>query len=896
MSNPRRLLGTYRLQLNADFTLDDARARVPYIAGLAVSHLYLSPVLAARAGSTHGYDVTDPSQVSVALGGLEAFHRLAHAAHQQGLGLVLDIVPNHMGIGIDNPYWESVLMHGARSRYADWFDVSWRAETKRLAGKVLVPILGDTLEHVLARDELRVTVSDEGARIRYFEHSVPVDPATLPPELEVAVRDPSAREILDAWSAGEYGRARLRSLLRVQHYELAFWRAAQRDVNYRRFFDVNELVCLRVEREDVFDATHAVVLQMVADGMIDGLRVDHIDGLLEPRRYLERLRAAVDARQLGIPIVVEKILASNEALPEDWPVEGTTGYEFMTTLEDVFIDPAGAAAMEARYHDRRGARTFRAVALASKRRVLRSTLNADVRRIAPLLAAVAKSAGWPSRPIAAYAGAIVEVVTQLTVYRTYIDSASPGVSPRDRAVLASAIARARTDELVDTDALDALERAFLGDWANAEPALARARLTFVLRLQQLTGPAAAKGVEDTALYVYAPVSSRNEVGGDPGEPLEHAVRRLHARLAERAERHPRSLNATNTHDTKRSADARARLDALSEHADEWERTLDRWRRWHRSLRTMVKGRLAPARTADNFIYQALIGVWPLTAAQRRAEGADPAVEVLPRLTAYLQKAMREAKVDTSWTDPDAEYEAAIERYVAGMLDRSGEHGEEFIADLDRFVALLAPQAMWNMLGRLVVHLMAPGIPDVYQGDELWFAALVDPDNRRPVDWAVREETWERVGRAVTGPDRLDHVRRWRDAMQASELKMMVTILLLALRRENILTLAHSYEPLVAEGEHADRVFGFRRLNQYGGQVVVIVARRTAALGPLPVGEVWGDTRVSLQTSMRLQCAVHRRDVPSSRGVVRLAAAFSVLPMCVLWDSPHPIEAHTAERR
>jgi (1->4)-alpha-D-glucan 1-alpha-D-glucosylmutase len=568
---------------------------VPYLASLGISHLYCSPVLAARAGSTHGYDVADPTHVGAELGGDEAFVQLAEAAQANGLGLILDIVPNHMGIGSDNPFWDDVLEHGRNSKYAGWFDVEWKATTRRLAGKVLLPVLGDPLDEVLARDEISVAASDRGVRVRYFSHHFPVDPASLPRELELAMRDPSAREALATWSRGEAGRARLSALLRAQHYQLAFWRTASRDLNYRRFFDVNELIALRVEQAEVFEATHRVVLQMVADGLVDGLRIDHIDGLLEPRRYLERLRAAVDARQPRLegeprfPIFVEKILAHGELLPADWPVEGTTGYDFMVTLEDVFVDPAGYERLEARYRD--GERpAFPAIALEAKRHVLRGALNADVRRVAPMLAAVARRGGWATRPIGAYAIAIVELIAALPVYRTYLDADHPEPSPADRAVLERAFATVRERGTADVVATAALERVLLDTWSGADVdvGLAHARLAFVLRWQQLTGPAAAKGVEDTALYAYAPLASRNEVGGDPGVPVSGAVDRLHTHLEERATRHPRSLNATNTHDAKRSADVRARLDVLSEDADGWERRLALWRRQHRRNRTLER--------------------------------------------------------------------------------------------------------------------------------------------------------------------------------------------------------------------------------------------------------------------------------------------------------------------
>jgi (1->4)-alpha-D-glucan 1-alpha-D-glucosylmutase len=885
---PTPLIATYRLQLNAEFTLHDARMRVPYLHELGVSHLYCSPVLAARAGSTHGYDVADPTHVSEALGGDEALVALADAAHAHDMGIVLDIVPNHMGIGPDNPYWDDVLAHGRGSRYADWFDVAWRAPTKRLTGRILVPILGDTLEKVLARGEITLEASDQGVRVRYFTHSFPVDPTTLPPELELAQRDPGARDLMPSWVAGEHGQARLRSLLANQHYELAFWRTAQRDINYRRFFDVNELISLRVEQRDVFDATHHAVLEFVAKGIIDGLRIDHVDGLLEPRRYLERLRAAVDVRrppkkgEQRFPIFVEKILAANESLPADWPVDGTTGYEFLTALEDIFIDPAGHAEIERRYRHGRE-EEFQSIALASKRRVLRTSLNADVRRIAPMLASLAKRARWPQRAIADYAGVIVELVAALPVYRTYIDAEHPEANARDRPVLEKAFgqlkSRSRTNDDLDGDALHALERSLLGEWKDAEPDVARARLAFVLRWQQLTGPAAAKGIEDTALYVYAPLTSRNEVGGDPGLPVDGAVKRLCARLAERADEHPRSLNATNTHDTKRSADARARLDALSEHADEWEHAVRRWHRWHRPLRALVNGRLAPTRAAEDFIYQAMVGIWPLD--RTHTSGDEWLVSLRDRLTAYLQKAMREAKLSTSWRDPDPLYEAAIANFLARLLDV--DEGARSTAHMQQFVTTIAPQAMWNALGRLVVHLLAPGVPDLYQGDELWFAALVDPDNRRPVDWAERGRVLSDAERTSRSADRCAQLRSWRDAMQAGELKMFITREVLAFRHaHSTLVSAGGFEQLDAEGEYADRLFAFRRALRDRDQAVVLVGRRTAAIGNPPVGDTWRDTRVDLGSGVGAwRCLIHGTRIAVADGQIRIGDAFSVLPVAVL---------------
>ncbi|HEX5970462.1 MAG TPA: malto-oligosyltrehalose synthase [Gemmatimonadaceae bacterium] len=882
----RALTATYRLQLSAAFTLHDARSRVPYLRRLGVSHLYCSPVLAARAGSTHGYDVADPTFVSQELGGNEAFVALADAAHAHDMGIVLDIVPNHMGIGPDNPYWEDLLTHGQGSRYASWFDVQWRAPTRRLAGKVLLPILGDEPANVIERDELAVEIDERGARVRYFDHEIPLDPATLPPELELAMRDPSARLAVVNWTHGAKGHERLRALLAKQHYELAFWRDAQRDVNYRRFFDVNELICLRVEREDVFEATHRLVLQFVAEGLIDGLRVDHVDGLLEPRRYLERLRHAVEIRRPAVrrgepfPILVEKILAEGERLPDDWPVDGTTGYEFMTALEDVLIDPSGYAALESGYRGPRGEPDFPTVAVDSKRRVLRSTLNADVRRIAPMLAAVARQAAWPRLTIAAYAGAIVELVAVLPVYRTYIDAERPEAGERDREILVRAFAQVRERAFAEPAAVDALERALLGEWRAAEEEVARARLSFVLRWQQLTGPAAAKGVEDTALYVYAPLASRNEVGGDPGVPLAGAVERLHDRLGERAATMPRSLNALNTHDTKRSADVRARLDAISENPVAWARRLRAWRRRNRALHELVRGRITPLRRTDNFIYQALIGLWP--------SGTEPRGEALAelreRLKAYMLKAVREAKLRTSWTDPDTEYERAIETFITRLLDEQAN--ERFLRDVAHFVATLAPQGRWNSLAQVAVQLTAPGVPDTYQGAELWFRALVDPDNRRPVDWDARDLALDRLhGALAPGAEAsAAHLAEWCARAEDDGLKLYLVSRLLHLRLDHAALFTQgSYVPLHAEGAHASRAVAFARTHARE-TAVVIVPRLTCGLGGTPLADAWGDTRLSLapgESGGAWTCRLSGAVVQAADGTIALSAALKHLPVAVL---------------
>jgi (1->4)-alpha-D-glucan 1-alpha-D-glucosylmutase len=525
------------------------------------------------------------------------------------------------------------------------------------------------------------------------------------------------------------------------------------------------------------------------------------------------------------------------------------------------------------------------VAVDAKRRVLRGALNADVRRIAPMLAAVARRAGWPQQPIAAYAGAIVELVAVLPVYRTYIDAEHPDARGDDARVLEKALAELRRRGRADAAATDALERTLLGSWRDADPELARVRLAFVLRWQQLTGPAAAKGVEDTALYIYAPLASRNEVGGDPGVPVAGAVERLHARLAERAARYPRALNATNTHDTKRSADVRARLDALSENVTGWERRLRQWRRHHRTLQTLVAGRLAPTRATDNFIYQALVGLWPVGSGVRASDDDAWLTELTARLTEYIRKSVREAKVSTSWTDPDVEYEKAIETFIAGMLDRPTN--ARFLHDVEQFVASLAPQGRWNSIARLVVHLTAPGVPDLYQGDELFFRALVDPDNRRPVDWARRERALAAIAGALDPATEVDpgRLERWFARPEDDGLKLYVTTRLLHLRQRQHQIMAHGgYQPLAAEGEKAGHLLAYQRSHQ-GERLVVVVPRLTCGLGAhLPIREAWGNTAIRLPadaTATSWRCELGGQVVQSRNGALAMADVTAVLPVAVL---------------
>jgi (1->4)-alpha-D-glucan 1-alpha-D-glucosylmutase len=910
------LTATYRLQFNADFTLDDARALVPYLRRLGVSHVYASPLLAARPGSTHGYDVVDPRVVNPELGGDAALRALAAALHESGMGLVLDIVPNHMGTGPANPFWEDVLTHGRRSRYAGWFDIDWGAPPAR--GRVLLPVLGDRLGAVLERDELRVVRRGARFRVAYYENSFPLDPATvhrvlsfshryefpaddgeasadavrrvrerLIPERGAAMPAAEAERALDDlaalaersapvrayldwllahFSEGEDGRYRLRALLDVQSYSLVYWRRAAQEVDYRRFFDVNDLVALRADAPGVFDETHARVLEWVGDGTVDALRIDHVDGLADPLAYLERLRAEVEGRRTGerVPVFVEKILSHGERLRREWPVDGTTGYEFANDLEALFIDPAGAAAVERGYqrlvggHARRG---FEDAARRGKAYVLRTSLAADVKRLTRALRSLPRGADEPALPTAGLARAVVELIVALPVYRTYVDhgAAPPGGAPgalrvrdEDRALLERALADAVRRRPGNESALRAVAAVLLGEVAGDARTHPHRRTfeadAFVARFQQTSGPATAKGVEDTALYRYVPLVSRNEVGGEADPPAGDAAARLHAANAERADAWPAHLLSVTTHDTKRSADVRARVDVLSEMPEAWLGQVAQWSRRHRAHKTKLRGRLAPDVNSEYLLYQTALGVWPLHDGD--APPADALASVAERVEAYMLKAAREAKVHTSWTHPRPDFEAALGAFVRALLREDA--GARFRTELARLARQVAPAALRNGIARTLVHLTAPGTPDVYQGDELWNLALVDPDNRRPVDYAGRSRLLDAIERADADPAARAALARELAAdpgRDGGALKLLVVRAALRARREHAAIFARGdYQALSAAGPRAGQLFAFGRTHE-GAAAVTVVTRLTHAASSGGTEESWAGTNVAFPAAL-----------------------------------------------
>ena len=872
MVEGRRLTATYRLQMNAGFTFAHAHARVDYFARLGVSHLYCSPILAARRGSMHGYDVVDPTRLNPEIGTEAELRALAAELHARGMGLLVDIVPNHMGIGSGNPFWDDVLTHGERSRYARWFDIDWAGGGEHRT--LVLPVLGDDLDRVLARGELSVRVQEgETPRVVYFGQSFPIDPASLPPELQLATFDPEETGELANLYSGTSGRGRLRALLDIQHYRLVGWKRAASDINYRRFFDVNDLAGLRMEDEQVFVETHALILRFVHGGIIDGLRVDHVDGLLDPLDYLRRLRAAVGP---GTVIVVEKILSPREQLRREWPVQGTTGYEFLHDLEDVLIEPAGYDEIERWYRRMRriGDLSFRDIVVAAKRNVLTGVLRAEVDRLAVIL----RGYGLQDDLVAG----LVELIASLPVYRTYIDDRSP-VDEADVQVIetTSSEARARAPAIAPTVALIAdvlLDRVKSMDRA--------ARLRFVQRFQQVTGPAAAKGVEDTALYVYVPLVSRNEVGGAPDHPLADSIDRLHGANARRAAMWPYSLVCTNTHDTKRSADVRARLDALAEIPHEWERAVRRWRRLNAKHRRVVRGRMAPDTNNEYLVYQTLVALWPPPRPGRRSDDLPDRSwrdAARTRIARYMRKAAREAKLRTSWVEPDAAYEAALDQFVTAVLEPRED--APFLTDVARLVSRVAPMGAWNALSRIVVHLTSPGTPDIYQGDELWNFALVDPDNRRPVDFEQRASMLE--GEALASLEERLHdgagsLRSLPDPFD-NRLKLLVTHRLLDMRRvHDALFAGGEYQRLEVRGGRADHVIAYAR-HSTSRYAIVIAPRLLCTMLASDPKEWWSGTTVGIPAGLRGR-RWHSQIVPGEvtppGDALELGAILHTLPMAV----------------
>jgi (1->4)-alpha-D-glucan 1-alpha-D-glucosylmutase len=840
---PAEPVATYRLQLQGGFTLDDAAHVVPYLAQLGVSHVYLSPFLQAVSGSMHGYDVVDPRHVNRELGGEAARQRLCAAVEEAGLGQILDIVPNHMAIaGDQNPWWWDVLENGPSSPYAPYFDVDWESSEERWPNKILLPVLGDHYGRALEAGELQLRYEDGLFTLHYYEHRFPIDPSSLEtllqriyrrsgmellgflaescarlPRPQVTARalverrqrdqevirrllDDSCREHPDTLAAVEAGLEwintnpdALDTLIDRQNYRLAWWRTAAQDLGYRRFFDINDLVGLRVENEEVFEAIHALPIRWVQEGSVHGLRVDHPDGLRDPGQYFRRLRKACPDAW----IVAEKILEPGERLRNEWPIAGTTGYDFLNRVQGLFVDSSGTLPLSWLYEEITGeSADFTGVVRDSKRKVLRELLGSELQRLTALFVTICER----HRRHRDYTReqlyqALFEVATCFPVYRTYV---MRGVDPaeEDISVVNAAIEYTRAQAPHLDDALLEFLKALLllrieGD---LETELA-------LRFQQLTGPAMAKGVEDTAFYRFHRLAALNEVGGDPVH-FGLSVEAFHQECLETFHRHPRTMLASSTHDTKRSEDVRARLVLLSEIPQDWGRVVRDWIHRNTDYRTGDW----PDPATEYLLYQTLVGAWPIE---------------VERVSAYLEKAMREAKLHTSWTQPDPDYEQAIQDFAASLLNDSGFRGE-----MEAFVAPLVHPGRINSLAQTLIKCTAPGVPDIYQGMELWDLTLVDPDNRRPVDFERRRRLLADLG-TLSPAEILERIDEGLP-------KLWVTREALALRsrRPEAFGPQGDYTPVTARGEKAEHAVAFLR----DDSILTLVPRLTLGLG----GD-WGDT-------------------------------------------------------
>jgi (1->4)-alpha-D-glucan 1-alpha-D-glucosylmutase len=906
-------IATYRLQLTKDFDFEKAASVVPYLKTLGITHLYASPFMKARKGSTHGYDVVDHTKLNPELGGEAGFEKLSDALKQHDLGLILDFVPNHVGVHYaDNPWWLDVLEWGPASPHAVSFDIDWELLPYRKRGGVLLPILGSSYGEALERGEieLRYDASEGSFSCWYFEHRLPIAPERYGEMLRIMVKEANAeasdagRHLLQlasrhhglrhpdrkeapglkaelkglagaddiitrglaAYRAGPERNAQtqaLHHLLERQHYKLGHWRLASSDINYRRFFDVNTLAGLRVEDAGTFDDAHRLVKALIAEGRLQGLRLDHIDGLRDPAQYFVRLRRLVREAQGDdhepFYVIVEKILGEDEKLHAFSGVHGTTGYEWMNVITDLLIEPRGLDALDEiwRQISNRPPR-LAPVLLDAKRRVLETLLTSEFTVLSRLLARVA-SGHYSTRDYSADSlrQAFELYVLHFPIYRTYLTGTAP--SEHDRDLISRTIDRARADWFAADDGIfDFLRDALTMDLIKRKGAThspPRVR-RFALKVQQFTGPLMAKSLEDTAFYRYHRLLALNEVGGDPSAAAL-PVERFHVIMQARAREWPHGMTATATHDTKRGEDARARLAALTEISSEWTSAAAKWKVLNAPHLVTGDNMRAPSVTAEYMLYQALLGAW-------QPDGPDDAI--VERIQAYALKAAREGKEETSWLNPNQAYEAGLKTFIGRILD--SEKSAEFLESLGRLAQPVALLGALNALSQLTLKATLPGVPDFYQGTEFWDLSLVDPDNRRPVDFAARAGA---LG-AMDAPDWGELARNWQDG----RIKLAWTAHLLRLRNERAAVFTDGdYWPIEVSGEHRDHVIAFAR-RRGKDAAIVAVARLFAPF--TQAGRVW-PTWEALDATIALGgLSVDGVDAGAE---LRLGSLFHALPVAVL---------------
>jgi (1->4)-alpha-D-glucan 1-alpha-D-glucosylmutase len=953
---------TYRVQFHAGFTFRDACELVPYLHALGITHLYASPYLKARPGSQHGYDIVDHQSLNPEIGNEDEYNAWVEELHANGMGQILDVVPNHMGIvGNQNAWWNDILENGPASPYANFFDIDWYSSFKaELREKVLLPVLGENYGQVLDAPQLQLLFHDGAFSIAYFDHRFPVSPCTYDrilehdlPELEQAL-GPAALPFLEYQSivtaikhlprrnerdtariaerlrekevikrrlatlaadapevrafiarnvelfSGRPGESRsfdlLDDLLNAQAYRLCFWRVAADEINYRRFFDVNELAALSMERPEVFRATHQLVLRLLRERKIDGLRIDHPDGLYDPREYLERLqrhyvlecvRAAYETRDEAAPweevevplreeikarqqrgeawlqrplyVLAEKILGKGEPIPEDWPVHGTTGYEFLNTLNGLFVDPGNATTFQRLYQrwlgpngQARYGTSFADIVYQKKFLILQVSLSSELHVLAHQLDQLSERDRW-SRDFTlnSLRHALREIIACFPVYRSYITTA--GIHTRDRYYVETAVARAkRKNPAISASLFDFVRDTLL---LRPPPSGANVRAEqcrFAGKFQQVTAPVMAKGMEDTAFYVYNRLLSLNEVGGDP-ERFGVLPASFHHQNQDRQVRWPRALSATATHDTKRGEDMRARLNVLSEIPGEWQQALRRWHRFNKKHRTQLEDQVAPDRNEEYFLYQTLIGAWPL-----EPYTPEEFAVFVERIQAYVQKAFHEAKVHTSWVNTNPAFDEAAHLFIARILDE--QLNRRFLDDMRAFQRRVSHFGLFNGLSQAVLKMTSPGIPDTYQGTELWDFSLVDPDNRRPVDYARRRQLLDEMEARARAGEEANLARELTATKEDGRIKLFVTYRTLRCRRDHAgLFSVGEYLPAETSGTHGDNVCAFVR--RWEGRCAMVAAPRLLTrlpteVGQAPLGEgVWGDTMLLLagvRSRQRLQ--------------------------------------------
>lgn len=874
---------TYRVQLNKSFTFEAVTAVVPYLAALGISHVYCSPYFKARAGSVHGYDVVDHNQLNPEIGTREDLERFVAALRAHDMGHILDIVPNHVGImGSDNAWWMDVLENGQDSRYAGYFDIEWNPANPALRGKVLIPVLGDPYGVVLEKGELELRFEREPGSfaVFYHEHRMPIDPRTYarildrarlsldtPPAglksrlVELCNETPAVEEAITAAVksfAGTPGESAsfdaLHELLEAQAYRLASWRVAPDEINYRRFFDVNDLAGLRVENEEVFKNTHRLLFELIAAGLIDGLRVDHPDGLRDPEQYFHRLQGRVatlrgatatpDSRNLPIYLVVEKITASFEYLPPTWPVHGETGYHFANVVNRLLVDAATKGRMDRVYQAFiEQTLEWSNVTYEAQHMILRRSLASELSVVTNVLFRIAQS-DRRTRDFTfnSLRQTLAEVIACFPVYRTYVGQSA---SDTDKRYIDWAIATARRRRTAgEAPAFDFIRSALLMELPLESPALQEQARNFAMKFQQITAPITAKGIEDTSLYRFNRLTSLNEVGGEP-EAYGSTVRAFHADSQHRARFWPHEMLSTSTHDTKRSEDVRARINVLSEMTQPWRKTLERWARLNRMRKREVEGQPAPSLNDEYLLYQTLIGTWPLEDLDEAGQSA-----YRERIEAYMVKAAREAKTRTNWANVNADYEDALLQFIRSALE--ARDGNFFLADFVNLQRRISRFGLLNSLSQTLCKLTAPGVPDLYQGNEIWDFSLVDPDNRRPVDYTRRRMMLAGLQRIDmdTCVDRGLMKSLVEEGLRDGRCKLFLTWKVLQLRRDReSLFRDGRYIPLRVIGAHAANVCAFARCHEENLAITIAPRLYLRLLGDRdipPLGaSVWEDTAIEL---------------------------------------------------